>query len=134
MKATLQGALLCGSAAFLVTITPEIFQQIMPVGFGSISVANFQAITLLESLLMAGVSALVAGAIGYIIGDILSHPEGKLEQARENAPASPGHAKPGEPEPAPIDLSGELSMDDPVMALPTDLPSELPAEETASPS
>lgn len=77
MKLAVKSAWMCASAVFLITAMPAFFEQIAPLGVVStVPVGNFQGMTLIETTIFSLMGSLMAGAIGYIIGDILANPQG----------------------------------------------------------
>jgi hypothetical protein len=85
MKLSIKLAGLCGSGVFILTALPGFYQQIKP---ASVDAMIFEMVPGMEILEILGISllgALVAGGIGYKIGEILSNPAGNTRKHRGRA-------------------------------------------------
>ena len=93
MKLAAKSAWMCASGAFLVTALPAFFREIAPVGLYAVPVDTLQGMAIVETIIFSLIGALMAGGIGYIIGDILGNPQAPAEAISadadaENAPSS----------------------------------------------
>jgi Mn2+/Fe2+ NRAMP family transporter len=79
MNLSMRIAGLCASGAFIVTALPAFFQQWSP---NSPMLDSFTGMSLLESLLISLIGAVIAGIIGFQIGKILSKPAGKKKKKK----------------------------------------------------
>jgi len=86
MKLSVKLAGLLGSGVFILTALPGFYQQVRPVSFTSMLTEAVQSVSILEKLGFSLGGALVAGWIGYTIGDILSKPKGGMARPRTAAP------------------------------------------------
>lgn len=75
MKLNTKVAGICASLTFLITAIPGFYQQARPTDFNFISVDSFSGMAVVETLVISLLGSLAAGMIGYLIGDILSHPQ-----------------------------------------------------------
>lgn len=89
MKLPMKVAGICWSLTFLVTAIPGFYQQTRPTDFAAMSSQSFSGMAIFETLLVSLIGSLAAGMIGYIIGDILSNPQGKPKLAKEPAELKP---------------------------------------------
>jgi hypothetical protein len=84
MKLAVKSAGLCASSAFIITALPAFFQQVAPLTQSIAPPGTLQGMTLIETILFSLAGALVAGSIGYIIGDILANPQGNKQSTSGN--------------------------------------------------
>jgi hypothetical protein len=89
MKLPMKVAGICWSLTFLVTAIPGFYQQTRPTDFTTMSSQSFSGMAIFETLLVSMIGSLAAGMIGYIIGDILSNPQGKPKAAKEPSELKP---------------------------------------------
>lgn len=89
MKLPMKVAGICWSLTFLVTATPGFYKHVRPMEIASIGKDVFSGIALLETLALSLLGAFAAGMIGFIIGDILSHPQGKPKTKPKGAASTP---------------------------------------------
>jgi hypothetical protein len=85
MKLPVQLAGLFASGAFIVTALPSFFQQVLPSQLSMSTSSNMELISgvsLAETLLFSLGGTVVAGIIGFMIGNILSKPSGKPKKAK----------------------------------------------------
>jgi hypothetical protein len=82
MKLAVKSAGLCASSAFLVTALPAFFEQVAPIGLSKVPLNTLQGMDVFEMIAFSLGGAAIAGAIGYIIGDILANPQGSKEIKR----------------------------------------------------
>jgi hypothetical protein len=66
---------ICASLTFLITAIPGFYQQARPTAFNFIASDSFSGMAVVETLAISLLGAMAAWMIGYIIGDILSHPQ-----------------------------------------------------------
>lgn len=89
MKLSVKLAGLFASATFLITGMPALFQRVSPTDLAATE--TLSGIDMLETLLMSMGGTLVAGFIGYQIGNIMLHPKAKKKpgasQAKKTASA-----------------------------------------------
>ncbi len=100
MKLAVKFAGLLGSGVFLLTALPGFYQNVKPVSMDAMIYESVPGISILESLGMSLAGAVVAGIIGYMIGDILSKPKGKPKRSRSAKSSSRsggGQVKPSAP-------------------------------------
>lgn len=93
MKLPMKVAGLCWSVTFLVTAVPGFYQQTRPMDFASISTETFSGMAIVETLSISLIGSIAAAMIGYMIGDILSSPQGMTKAAKKAA---------ARPSPAPV--------------------------------
>lgn len=93
MKLSVRLAGLCGSGAFILSALPGFYQQAKPTDFEQMATVVLPGMSIIETMLISLGGSVVAGFIGYLIGDILSNPKGnpkKKKQAKATArPLSP---------------------------------------------
>ncbi|HEY9745485.1 MAG TPA: hypothetical protein V6C99_04640 [Oculatellaceae cyanobacterium] len=77
MKLTVKTAGLCASGAFLITALPPFFTKITSMSIAAQPLDAPQSLDIIETIIFSLIGAFVAGVIGYLIGDILAHPQGK---------------------------------------------------------
>lgn len=111
MKLPLKVAGLCWSLTFLVTAMPGFYQQIKPTDFTSISADTFSGMNILEKLALSLAGSMMAGTIGYIIGDILSKPQGLTKAEREAKNKKAAKVQQAEPEPEKPTASEEPALE-----------------------
>ncbi len=89
MKLSVRISGLCASAAFIVTALPGFYQQAKPTDLAQIATDILPGMNIIEKILISLGGAVCAGVIGYVIGDILSNPQGKKKKRKErpNRPA-----------------------------------------------
>lgn len=75
MKLPIQMAGLCASGAFIVTALPGFFQQVRPTSFATIGTEIISGANLLETLAFSLAGTVVAGLIGFQIGQIMATPQ-----------------------------------------------------------
>lgn len=120
MKLAVKMGGMCGSAAFIITALPGLYQQILPFDISQMSVEALPSMAILETLMISFGGALGVGIMGYIIGDILSNPRGGKKRLK-NTPPLPQAIMPA---PAVEPASPLLTTQEPV----------LPAEMEITPS
>ena len=86
MKLAVKSAWMCASGVFLVTAMPPFLEKIAPFGY-TVTPGTLQGMAIIELMIFSLMGSLMAGAIGYIIGDILANPQGK-EGISNHTPAS----------------------------------------------
>jgi hypothetical protein len=74
MKLSLRLAGLCASATFILAGFPGLFQRLSPLNPDALD--TLSGMDLLEPLLFSVAGMVLAGLIGFQIGNILSHPAG----------------------------------------------------------
>ncbi|HEY9686310.1 MAG TPA: hypothetical protein V6C52_04975 [Coleofasciculaceae cyanobacterium] len=89
MKLSIKLAGLFGSGVFICTALPGFYQQIKPASVESMIYDMVPGMEILETLGVSLLGALVAGGIGYKIGDILSNPAGNYQKQRGRAQKQP---------------------------------------------
>jgi hypothetical protein len=96
MKLSIKLAGLFGSGVFVLTAVPGFFQQVKPSDINAMMSDAPQGMNILESLGFSLLGAVVAGVIGYIMGDILSSPRGNAgSRKRPGLKSSGSKNKPG---------------------------------------
>lgn len=90
MKLSVRLAGLCGSGAFLLSALPGFYQQAKPTDIAQMATDVIPGVNIIETLLLSLGGAIVAGFIGYLIGDILSNPKGHPKKKK----TPPGKDKP----------------------------------------
>lgn len=119
MKLPVKAAGLCGSMTFLITAMPGFYQQIRPTDFSLMATHSFSGMAVIETLILSLLGSIVAGAIGYKIGEILAKPQGipksQKKEAAEKPAALPVDTK-AEPEPEELasGASSPLEMGEPM--------------------
>lgn len=97
MKLAVKSAGLCASSAFLITALPAFFEQVAPIGLSRVPLGTLQGINIIELIVFSLGGSVIAGAIGYIIGDILANPQGAKEVKRSSREkTSPALAETGD--------------------------------------
>lgn len=86
VKLSVKFAGLCSSGTFLVTAMPAFFQKIALFGLFNESSGTLQGVQIIETLIFSLMGSIMAGAIGYVIGDILSHPDAKPTHTTKEKP------------------------------------------------
>jgi hypothetical protein len=102
MKLSIQIAGLCASGAFLCTALPGFYQQTKPVSIANMAQEAVPGMTILENVALSLAGALLAGFLGYVIGDILSNPKGNSKKQKKALTPQP-QPLPMEP-PAPSEM------------------------------
>lgn len=92
MKLPLKLAGLFGSGVFILTAIPGFYQQVKPASLNAMMTDAIQGMAILEKLGISLLGALVAGVLGFVIGDIFSKPRGKVKKpkpkpAKSNIPS-----------------------------------------------
>lgn len=107
MKLSTQLCGLCAAGTFLVLALPGLYQQIKPVHFQAMAVQPLSGMAMLESLLLSLGGATVAGALGYLMGVILSTPQGGKSKTPAPPAAKAGSitSAPGDPPPPVAELT-----------------------------
>lgn len=80
MNLSVRLAGICGTSVFLLTSMPGFYKQIQPQDFAQMATGTISGTSLLETMVLSLGGAIAAGFIGYIIGDILSHPDAKRKK------------------------------------------------------
>jgi len=75
MNLSVRLAGLFATTVFLLTAMPGFFKQIQPYDIGQMANETISGVSLLETLMLSVGGAVAAGIIGYIMGDILTHPD-----------------------------------------------------------
>jgi hypothetical protein len=122
MKLSFKLGGLCGSGAFLVTATPVFFQYVLPLSFLPDVTDTLHSLDVFESLGISLLGSVLIGAIGYIIGDILSNPNGEPHKPTTASPAKPNKAE----KPGPPVTGDEIFLNDAGLSDPLPLPDDLP--------
>lgn len=113
MKLPMKVAGMCWSLTFLVTAVPGFYQQTRPMDFATASAESFSGLAVLETLSVSLIGSFAAGMIGYMIGNILSHPQGKPKGDKEPVALSPPLSPKMEPEsPQPTQEMPDQSLDE----------------------
>lgn len=68
------------TAVFIVTALPGFFRQVQPHDLTQMATDTFSGVSLMETLLVSVGGAVAAAIIGYMIGDILTHPAPKRKK------------------------------------------------------
>lgn len=92
MKLSVRMAGICGSGAFILAALPGFYQQAKPVDISQMATGVLPGMNIIETLLISLGGSIVAGFIGYLIGDILANPKGppkKKKQPKAKAKARP---------------------------------------------
>lgn len=96
MKLSVRIAGVCASGFFMLTALPGFYHQIGGGGL-SPSSAPISGVSLMETLLLSLAGSVIAGVIGYKIGEILSHPKGRqvkpVRQVQKTVTQHQGFAK-----------------------------------------
>lgn len=101
MKLPMKVAGLCWSVTFLVTAVPGFYNQTRPMDFNTISAESFSGMAIVETLAVSLIGSFAAAIIGFMIGDILSNPQGANKEDIK-APVTPLPVEiEGNPEPSP---------------------------------
>jgi len=122
MNLSMRLAGIFGTAVFLLTAMPGFYKQIEPHDFSQMATDTISGMSMLETLLISLGGGIGAGFVGYMIGDILSHPQGKR---KKKAPAKKpqNQTQPTEPVALMPEPSGlDIQLDD--TALSQDLPGQ----------
>lgn len=93
MKLAVKWAGLCASGTFVLCAIPGFYQQIKPVSPEELLAGVAQGMDVLEVLGVSLGGALLVGLIGYVIGDILSKPQGKPKRLESRASSAPSKVK-----------------------------------------
>jgi hypothetical protein len=120
MNLAMRLAGLFATFVFLLTAMPGFFKQIQPQDMAQMANDTFSGVSLLETLMLSVGGAVAAGVIGYIMGDILTHPDTRRSKKKV-------FIKKQLKEFTPNALLGALESP-PVSAALYDLPSEMPSE------
>jgi hypothetical protein len=75
MNLAMRLAGLFATFVFLLTAMPGFFKQVQPHDIAQMANDTFSGISLMETLMLSVGGAVAAGVIGYIMGDILTHPD-----------------------------------------------------------
>src|ERR1044072_4571855 len=93
MKLSVKLAGLFGSGVFIITALPGFYQHVKPASMQSMVNDVIQGMDILETLGISLGGAILAGAIGYLIGDILSKPQGKPQHGTPKSASERGRPK-----------------------------------------
>ncbi len=97
MKLAIKTAGLCASGAFIITALPGFYQQVKPVSAASMMTASVEGIGLLETLGFSLLGALVAGFLGYMLGEVLAKPQRKAAKKPARTSSRQAAVKPVKP-------------------------------------
>lgn len=75
MNLSIRLAGLFATAVFIVTALPGFFKQVQPHDLTQMATDTISGVSLMETLLISVGGAVAAAIIGYMIGEILTHPE-----------------------------------------------------------
>lgn len=118
MKLPVKAAGLCGSMTFLITAMPGFYQQIRPTDFSAMATNSFSGMAVIETLIMSLLGSIIAGSIGYKIGEILAKPQGAPKSQKKEAGKKPADSVTeikavSEPELAP-EASSSVELEEPM--------------------
>jgi|GEM_PF-4326281 len=74
MNLSIRLAGLFATAVFIVTALPGFFKQVQPHHLTQMATDTISGVSLMETLLISVGGAVAAALIGYMIGEILTHP------------------------------------------------------------
>ena len=93
MKLSHKLAGLCASAVFLLTLAASVWPYLLfQPDFPMVALGLPVGMALLQMLVMSVSAAMICGSLGYVIGDILSKPEGQREDPKHGLKHSPKEA------------------------------------------
>jgi hypothetical protein len=133
MNLAMRLAGLFGTAVFLLTAMPGFYRQIEPHDFSQMATDTISGMSMLETLLISLGGSVAAGFVGYMIGDILSHPQGKRKK-KTPPKNTQSQTQPAEPVALMPEVSGlDIQLDDSALSPASPgqsvTPGELSAEE-----
>ncbi|MEM0950632.1 MAG: hypothetical protein AAGI66_00635 [Cyanobacteria bacterium P01_H01_bin.74] len=86
MNPGIRTAGICGSVVFIITALPGFYRQSGLSNWDLMGSASFSGFELLISMGFSLLGALVAGVIGYFIGNIWNNPQGNKRRRRKTKP------------------------------------------------